>query len=322
MRHRTVLYLDGLDISRLALRVRPLLTSRGRRRPLLWRSPPWRQVAPTMVGFGLAMVSVACARPDSELDRFSGDARQAVSSIESADPPTSYEFSYTVISPAFMACLSGTEDIDGLVDSRGRIVRLTSAQRAGSVYSLDGRVLIDTALLGESNERARYASVRLDAATASADRYAVERALGTSLSVLLAGGAWPTHPNELALAAIRIASRITVIEPSTGSVQGIRIVMDAADYAEQFDDASLPTGDQPPIIDVHIAADGSVVRLVVRPSDPVNLARYDPSDEGYSMDYTFDPTISVTVPAPPQIVELAAVDLPRQASAIPCQVEQ
>ncbi len=275
-----------------------------------------------MVGFGLAMVSAACASPDSELDRFSGNARQAVSSIESSDPPASYAFSYTVISPAFMACLSGTEDIDGLVDSTARVVRLTSAQRAGSVYSLDGRVLIDTALLGQSNERPRYASVRLDADTASADRDAVERALGTGLSVLLAGGAWPTHPNELALAAIRIASSIRTIEPSTGSVQGIRIVMDAADYAEQFDDASLPNEDQPPIIDVHIAADGSVVRLVVRPSDPANLARYDASDEGYAMDYTFDPTISIRVPAPSQIIELAAADLPQQASAIPCQVEQ
>ncbi len=287
------------------------------------RPGQWLRTAFVTTSAGLCLTAaVACAETMPASDVASGRAREVVSAIESANPPPSYRFSYTTLSPLLMACLSGVEDLDGEVDAERRVVRITSRQRAGDVYSLDGRVLIDRALLDDSSGGARYAGILIGPDTRQADLDAIERALGTSMSVQLAGGAWPIHPNELVMAMIAVAASITTIDSADDSPQAIRIVVDPSAYLEQFETDGPGLAGVAPIVDAHIGQDGSVRRLVVRRATPEDVDPELAGGDGFAMDFVFESTMSIAVPGPSEIVQLQPSDLPPRPTPIPCQLEQ
>lgn len=278
-----------------------------------------------LVGAATVLVGLAagCGTSTSALDRAADEVNDVVADIEGANPPTSYRFTYTAISPLFMACMSGVEDVGGVVDAEASVVGLTTLQRGGDVYSLDGELLIHRDLLGlPDNGRGDYARIPLNATTAAATRNRIDKALGTSLSALIGGGAWPNHPSDTVLALIPLASTITSIDPDRPSQRAIRFVLDPDAYTDQIE-ATTAAGDQvAPIIDVHVATDGTVQRLVARLPDPADPTTVQVHSDGYAMDYAYDPQIDIAPPSREATFDIAAQDLPAERPPIPCQLEQ
>lgn len=281
-----------------------------------------RLVVATTTVLLLTLVS-GCGSSASAVDRASDEVKAVVADIDAASPPASYRFIYTAISPLFMACMSGVEDIEGVVDASTSVMALTTLQRAGDVYSLDGEIFIHRDLLDLIDRRdGEYARVRIDVTTDAATRSRIDNALGTSLSTLIAGGAWPNHPTDLVRALITVASSITAIDTDRPTQRSIRIVLDADTYADQIEAAAGPGSDVAPIIDVHVTAGGTVQRLVVRLPDPDDPTKLQDHSEGYAMDYDYDPQINIAPPNPDDIFDIAANELPAESTSIPCQVEQ
>lgn len=271
----------------------------------------------------LLVLGVGCASPTTALDRASDKVKDVVADIEAADPPASYRFTYTAISPLFMACLSGVEDVNGVVDAQHSVMTLTTLQRPGDVYSLDGEVLIHGDLLDLVDSRGgNYARVRIDATTDASSHDRLADALGPSLSALVARGAWPNHPSDTVLALIPVASSIASIEPDRPSQRSIRIVLEAAAYTDQIEGAAGPGSDVAPIVDVHVGVDGTVQRLVARLPNPEDPETVSDHSAGYAMDFAYDPQLEVDPPDPGLVFDIAAEELPPKPAPIPCQVEQ
>lgn len=264
-----------------------------------------------------------CGSSTSAVDRASDEVKDVVADIEAATPPASYQFTYTAISPFFMACMSGVEDIVGAVDAATNAMLLAPVERRGDVYSLDGELLIHRDLLGfPDRPSAAYLRVRLDTTTDSAERSRIDNALGSSLSALVAGGAWPNHPNDIVRALVQTASSITSITSDDPTQRGIRIILDADTYTRQIGTGAGSAGEVPPIIDVHVSADGAAQRLVVRLPDPTEPTTLRGNSEGYAMDFHYDPHVVVAPPGPESTAAIAANELPSGPTPIPCQVEQ
>ena len=189
-------------------------------------------------------------------------------------------------------------------------------------YSLDGELLIHRDLLNLADGRPEaYARIRLDSTTDTATRNRIDDALGTSLSALIAHGAWPNHPTDVVLALIPIASTITIINADNPSHRAIRIVLNQDAYADQIGPASEPGSEVAPIIDVHIALDGTIQRLVARipgSDEPTALQEH---NEGYAVDYSYEPTIDISPPHRATTFDLATDQLPTEPPAIPCELE-
>jgi hypothetical protein len=267
----------------------------------------------------------ACGSSTNAVDRASDEVKEVVADIDTANPPASYRFTYTALSPFFLACVSGVEDIEGVVDERAGVMVLTPLQRAGDVYSLDGELLIHRDLLdlgnGHGEDGEDYGRVPLHATTDIATRDRVDAALGTSLTALVAGGAWPNHPTDIVRALIPIAASITGIDSDRPTQRSIRIVLDAAAYSDQIDGAAGPGSDVAPIIDVHVTADGTIQRLVVQLPDPDDPDTLPEDGGGYAMGYDYDPQIGISPPSFDVTFDLATDELPPEPTPIPCQVD-
>ncbi|NND02247.1 MAG: hypothetical protein HKN91_05620, partial [Acidimicrobiia bacterium] len=142
-----------------------------------------------VLALAFALLGLGCGASSNALDRASPEVQEIVADVNSANPPLSYRFKYSPISTVFMACLSGVEDVDGVVDAERRIMTLTSRQRPGAVYSLDGELLIHRDLLDGATGDTPFARVGLDAATDQETRNRIDASLGTSLAALVAQGA-------------------------------------------------------------------------------------------------------------------------------------
>lgn len=276
----------------------------------------------TLAVVGLTLTA-GCGSSTSALDRASDEVKSVVADVDTANPPPSYRFTYTAISPLFMACMSGVEDIDGIVDAQSNIFALTTRQRPGDVYSLDGELVIHRDLLDlDEDDRGSYARVRVDATTDPAERNRIDTALGTSLAALIAGGAWPNHPTDTVRALIAVASSITAIEPDPPSQYGIRIILDAAAYTDEIEGAVGPEIDLAPIIDVHVSVDGTISRLVARLPDADDPTTLRQNSDGYAMDYDYDRPITTSPPSPGDTFDIAPEELPSEPTPIPCELEQ
>ncbi len=280
-----------------------------------------------LIGAATAVVVVSlaagCGSSTSALDRADEEVKDVVADIEEANPRASYRFTYTAISPLFMACMSGVEDVEGVVDAEASVAVLTTLQRAGDVYSLDGELLIHRYLLGlPDDRRGDYARIPIDATTDTATRNRIDKALGTSLSALIAGGAWPNHPTDTVLALIPLASTITSIDPERPSQRAIRIILDADAYADQIEATTTAGDGVAPIIDVHIATDGTIQRLVARLPDPADPTTVQEHSDGYAMDYAYNPQIDIAPPGREATFDIATDELPTEPTPIPCQLEQ
>lgn len=155
-----------------------------------------------------------------------------------------------------------------------------------------------------------------------ATRERVDAALGTSLSALLAGGAWPNHPTDLVQALIPRAASITSVEPDRPSERAIRIVLDAEPYRDEIGETTASDVDTAPIIEVHVAAHGTIQRFVARLPDSADPTTLEEHSDGYSMDYDYDAEIRITPPGVAATFDITALDLPTVPTPIPCQVEQ
>lgn len=277
----------------------------------------WLALAGVLVVF----TTIACSGSSGGLDRASDDVKQLVSSIEAAEPPTSYTFSYSIISTVFMACLSGVEDVDGVVDASNRVVRLTPHVRGGDVYFQDGVLFIDDALLAGSDPSTNFVSIALGSDPDAETLNAIKDALGVGLSGLISGGEWSAHPNEIVQAALPVAVSITPIAPNEAALEGIRIVLDPGAYFALVEQDPISDDAHPPVIDAYVSADGVVQQLVIRIADEANPAVPAANGDGYTMQYLFDASIQISPPDQSQIVTMDAADLPNESVAIPCQVE-
>ncbi len=275
-----------------------------------------------LISILIAAGSVACAGPSTALDRAPEEARKIVADLEASEPPPSYTFRYSLISEVFMACLSGVEDIDGVVDARNQIVRLTPHGRDGVVYLVDDLLLIETILMREFGQMTRFVAVRLGSSPDEDTLAPLRDAVGTGLSVLISGGEWPAHPNEIAMSAVSVAATITPIAPTRDGVRGIRFVLDPTAYFDLVaPDVTMSAGSDPPIVDAYVASNGVVQRLVVRKANPADPSVPEPDGDGYAMDFDFDPDINIAVPPDSDIAPILIADLPASPVAIPCQVE-
>ncbi len=293
------------------------------RHPCRWRGADWlTRAVSALVGLVLLALTSGCGSSSRALNSASPEVKDLVAQIAASDVPASYRFTYTAIGPLFMGCLSGVEDIDGAVDAERRAMVVSSRQRAGKVYSLDGELLIERELLGLPDRGHPYVRIPVDATTDAETLSRIDRALGTSLSAMIAGGAWPTHPNDLVESALSIASSITSIEPDGRSLPGIRIVLDSAGYLEQFDETISLERAVPPIIDVYVAAEGTVQRLVVRLPDSANPTTPSDHSDGYAVDYRYGEEVEVVAPGADEIADMQATELPRESTPIPCVLEQ
>jgi len=271
----------------------------------------------------LLALAASCGSPPDALDLASADAKSVVVDIDEANPPTSYRFKYTAISPVFMACMSGVEDIEGVVDAEASVMVLTTTQRTGDVYSLEGELLIHRDLLDLVDSRGgEYARVRLDATSNATTRNRIDDALGTSFSALIAGGAWPNHPTDVVRALMAEASSVISLEPARQGQRRIRILLDADAYTNQIEGSARSLTDAPPIIDVHVAADGTIERLVARLPDPNDPSTPAEHGDGYAMDYDYGHRIATTIPDPRITFDLAADELPPEPTPILCRLEQ
>lgn len=293
----------------------PTPRSRRRRRPL------------TRCGYlavlAVTLAATGCGTSTNALDRSSDEVKDVLAAIEAADPPGSYRFTYTAISPLFMACMSGVEDVQGAVDAQASVMVLETLQRPGDVYSLDGELLVHRDLLDLTDDgRGDYARIALDATTDTATRDRIDAALGTSLSALVAGGAWPNHPTDTVMALIPLATSITSIDPDQPSQRAIRLVLDAEAYTSQSGETTGPATDTAPIIDVHVAADGTISRFVARLPNPADPTTLEDHSDGYAVDYDYDAEITITPPGVDATFNITARDMPAQPTPIPCQVEQ
>gem|GEM_PF-2819043 len=241
--------------------------------------------------------------------------------IEEANPPPSYRFSYTVISAMFMACLSGAEDVDGVVDADQGVIRLMPHERGGELYVVERALLIDASLLRDSVDRSGFLRVNLGLDPPAATLKAIEDALGTGLSALIAGGEWPAHPNEITSAAIAASETIVSIPANRPGSRGIRIVLDSVAYFEIVGQSAEDDDESPPIIDAYVGSGGEVDRIVVRRADTADPTRPETSGDGYAMDYDFDRNIDIDVPVRSVFAERDPADLPTETVPIPCQVE-
>ncbi len=293
------------------------------RHPCRWRGADWlTRAVSALVGLVLLALTSGCGSSSRALNSASPEVKDLVAQIAASDVPASYRFTYTAIGPLFMGCLSGVEDIDGAVDAERRAMVVSSRQRAGKVYSLDGELLIERELLGLPDRGHPYVRIPVDATTDAETLNRIDGALGTSLSATIAGGAWPTHPNDLVESTLSIASSITAIAPDGQSLPGIRIVLDPAGYLEQFEETATLERDVPPIIDVYVAAEGTVQRLVVRRPDSANTTTPTDHSDGYAIDFRYDEGVEVVAPEADEIVDMAATELPLEPTAMPCVVEQ
>ena len=289
-----------------------------------WSTGGYRQNRRLLAPLGalVAVCFIACSGSPSALDGAPEEARRVVADLEAVRPPDSYAFSYSVVSPVFMACLLGVEDIDGVVDARNGIVRLTPHEREGDVFLVDGVVVIDRRLIRETGDGAGFVSIGLSPNPDAETLTSIENALGIGLSALIPDGSWPAHPNEIVRAAVGVAASIMPIAPSRDGLRAIRIVLDPAAYFDLIGQGETLLSDvDPPVVDAHVGSDGVVQRLVMRNADPSNPAVPDPDGDGYAMDFDFDPGIAVTAPPASEISEIPAAELPTTPAAIPCQLE-
>lgn len=248
--------------------------------------------------------------------------KRTVADIEAAEPPLSYRFSYSVISEMFMACLSGAEDIDGVVDADERVVRLAPHERSGEVYIVDESLLIDVSLLQTPAEQIGFLRVDLGRNPDAETLTAVENALGVGLSALISEGEWPAHPNEITRAAISAAESISPIASNRIETQGIRIVLDSVAYFDIVGQGAGERGNElPPIIDAYVGTGGEVQRIVVRLSDLKDPTTPAVDGDGYAMVYEFDGSIFIDVPTGEMVRNLDSSELPSQPVPIPCVVE-
>ena len=270
----------------------------------------------------IAAGSLACSGPSTAVDRAPEEARRIVSDLEASVPPDSYAFRYSVISAMFMACLSGVEDIDGVVDARNQIVRLTPHDRDGDVYLVDDAVLVENVLMLATEQTTRFVAVKLGPSPDGEILTSIRHALGTGLSAFISGGEWPAHPNEIALSAVSVAATITPTAPTRDGVRGIRFVLDPTAYFDLVaPDVTMSADSDPPIVDAYVASNGVVQRLVIRKANPADPSVPEPDGDGYAMDFDFDPDIGIAVPPESDITLILPVDLPTSPVPIPCQVE-
>lgn len=264
-------------------------------------------------------VSSSCGTGEDAVARAPDEVRDLIAQVETTPAQPSYRFSYQPISALFMACLSGVEDIDVVVDADARAVRFESRQRTGAIYSLDGFVLIDRALLDGTQLQTRFAAVDLGPAPLPETLARLDAALGTALANQLAAGGWPTHPKDVVAALVSTASSISLTEPQSRT---IRIVLDPDRYADKVGSPTAQSSaGPPPIVEATVNEDGSVDRIAVRLADPDDPGLVPAESDGYALDFDYSTAATVEVPDVSDRTGLAWDRLPQQPSDVPCLVE-
>lgn len=268
----------------------------------------------TVVVLSVIAVAAGCGTEQGALAGSPDAVRDLVAEIEAAPVPLSYRYIYEPISAMFLSCTSGVEEIDVIVDTEQRAVRLTPRHRRGAVYSLDGVALIDSALLEGSPVDAPFGSLALGADPSDQLLARLDTALGTALANQLAGGSWPNHPSDVVAELVSVATSITRPEPEA---RVLRFVLDPERYAREVGTAA----EVPPIIDVEVNTDGTVGRIIVRAADPADIARPAPESDGYALTFDYSSATGLQVPDDADIAPLDPNRLPRQPTAVPCVVE-
>ena len=264
----------------------------------------------------LCVVALAagCSNNQDALSRSSEEVQDLVAAIEAAPVQQSYRYSYQPISAMFLACASGVEDIDVVVDAEQRAVRFTPRHRRGAIYSLDGYALIDASLLDGIQLTAPFGSLALGPNPSDDTLTRLDAALGTALATQLAGGSWPNHPGDVLAELVSAASAISLAGSDSRS---LRLVLDPERYASEIG----PTTELPPVIDVSVNDDGSIGRIAVRAADPADPTQPRPESDGYALSYDYTTPTELRMPVGTDIAPLPPDRLPTQPTAVPCVVE-
>ena len=292
---------------------------------MAWIARAWRQRRRGRVGAAAVLTLViGCSAEPTAVEQLPDEMRTRVESLGSAAVPERYAFTYTPLGPLTVGCLVGVETVDGAVDAGRRLAVFTPRDRAGSVLSLDDGLLISTALLVGRHRNQSWARLELGSEPEPSHVARLADALGATLSGLVAAGAWPTDPNELARAAIAEAAQLTPVAGESGR-SALRVVLDRASYEADLRDGGatleLERFAVPPILDVSIRDDGLVDRFVVhraRDDDPTQI---DPEGGGYAMSFDFASRPAISVPGSQDVVKVTAGELPTEPAPPPCKLQ-
>lgn len=168
------------------------------------------------------------------------EAQPLVDAVEEAEIPDRWEFSYVPTVPsAFMACLSGVDEIDGVLDLDARAIWLQPRRDAPPIIVTETEVLVSAGATGTWSATAWHPSL---------DTEALSSVFGETLGGLVATGFRAPDLNTTVRAAVSIADRVERTTTPPGAVgDSLEIVMNAQRFADELaSDGSVDASDPAP----------------------------------------------------------------------------
>jgi len=220
------------------------------------RRHPARVAAWVAVMLGVVLLGAGCGTRPAEVE---ATAQPIVDRMRAAPEVRRWAFTYQPRSGSpYVACLTGIDEIEGLVDLDSGAIQLTPNRDAPPTVVTPTSILV-AANTGNGRPWSEISLLE------DPGRDRLDEVFGPTLAGFIANGTGEPHPTTTALAAVDVAASIrrdtSAVEPG----DTIQITVDADDYRQ----ALASEGQQPPPTEptpqllVTVDADGQVTVLEV-----------------------------------------------------------